>query len=110
MEAFILEAVLGLIGSMATIAMFWIKQKINNNNLQTLLVDAIAFAEERAKQEVKKKVDGIELTPKLELAKKYIGDVDPKVAKKYGGILQELIESKLAQLPRTGASGTTVVK
>lgn len=110
MEAFILEAILGIIGSVATIAMFWVKQKINSGNLQTLLVDAIAFAEEKAKDEAKKKVEGIELTPKMELAKKYIGEVDPKVAKKYGGILQELIESKLAQLPRMGATNTTVVK
>lgn len=114
MEAFILELILGLslglIGSVATLATFWLKQKINKGNLQTLLVDAIAFAEEKAKQEAKKKVDGVELTPKMELAKKYIGDVDPKVAKKYGGILQELIESKLAQLIRVGASNTMVVK
>lgn len=96
----------GLFGYLVKFA----KEKIQNEALEKLLVDAIGYAEELASAIIKNKVKNIKYEGKMAVAKEYIDKIDPEVIKKYGDNIELLIERKLGQIEGVGASEEKAVK
>lgn len=86
------------------------KDKVQNEDLEKLLVNGISYAEELASAYAKGKIEGIKYEGKMATAKRYIDKIDPKVIKKYGDKIEMLIERKLGQVQDVGASAEKAIK
>ena len=86
------------------------KGKVQDENLEKLLLDAISYTEELASAYAKNKIEGIKYEGKMATAKEYIDKIDPKVIKKYGDKIELLIQRKLGQVENVGASDGKAVK
>jgi len=86
------------------------KDKIENEDIEKLIVNAISYAEEIAEAYAKNKIENIEYSGKMATAKEYIDKIDPKVIEKYGDSIETLIQSKLGQIENVGASAEKAVK
>lgn len=103
----------GLILALLSIAIRWLSVKLKTDVLlkqqeyiEKLALQGIAYAEERAADKVKKGVDKISGVEKMAFAIKFVNDIAPKIDMKAA---QKAIEAKLGQVKGAGATGEQAI-
>ena len=73
------------------------KYGFENERVERILDNAVNYAEGRGKQYAKAKSESLASNKKLDFARQYINQVDPKIVAKYGAQLDDMIGRKVVQ-------------
>ena len=73
------------------------KYGLSKEKLNTLLSEAVLFAEQKGKEFANQNSELMSGDKKLQNAKTYINKIDPNVIREYGDALNDMIASKVAE-------------
>ena len=73
------------------------KYGLSKEKLNTLLNDAVLFAEQKGKEFAKNNSELMSSDKKLQAAKQYINKIDPTVIREYGNTINDMIAAKVAE-------------
>ena len=76
----------------------WEKYGLNKERIDSLLTEAVMFAEQRGKEYAKKTSKKLAGSKKLNIARMYIDNIDKDLVTKYANKLDIMITTKVAEL------------
>ncbi len=99
MENLVFQILVVVIGSaIAAIKFYNDKYTRDDSKLNSIVNDAINYAEQLGREEAKKASKKLAGSEKLAFAVKYIDMIDPNIIKKYGDNLTKIITSKVGSI------------